>query len=177
MIKIYDASRWKRIKKQSRDFERNSAINKKKNFFRGHRQDRDAQVNSRSLVHSLHTATLMDEHVTQGRTITLLPHTPLETPPRPFSDWWNSGTCHFTVTNQSASTPVKSRVRHCLSTIEHIIDLDFRSIVNRCFIDAQLFGDRRGINYNNQKQIISFVSWDSQQRLSWNSNKTRKATR
>lgn len=47
----------------------------------------------------------MDEHVTQGRTITLVPHTPLETPRRPFSDQRNSGTRHFTVNQQPTSTP------------------------------------------------------------------------
>lgn len=40
---------------------------------------RDVRVNSWSLAHSLHTAMLMDGHVTQGRAITLVPHTPLET--------------------------------------------------------------------------------------------------
>lgn len=46
----------------------------------------------------------MDEHVTQGRAITLgAPHACRETTPRrPFSDQRNSGTRHFTVSHEPA---------------------------------------------------------------------------
>lgn len=58
----------------------------------------------------------MDEHVTQGRAITLVPHTPLETPRRPFSNRRNSGTRHFTVNQQAASTPaIAESVNDCRS--------------------------------------------------------------
>lgn len=57
-----------------------------------------------SLIAYIREATLMEEHVTQGRAITLgAPHASRETPGRPFSDQRNSGTRHFTVSHEPAS--------------------------------------------------------------------------
>lgn len=64
----------------------------------------------------------MDEHVTQGRTITLVPHTPLETPRRPFSNGIAELAILQLSSNRRAHRPIPSRST-ALFRLSRVLDL------------------------------------------------------
>lgn len=115
--------------------------------------------------------TLMDEHVTQGRTITLVPHTPLQTPRRPFSDRRNSGTCCFTVSQQPASAPANAespsvtvdRLAYsqwlAASTFDRRPIVRFVSFDGDCVTDIRVNGAGL-IDYSKCPRGVPLVSWN-----------------